>query len=124
MELDHIALYVYDLPKSAAFYEKILGLQQIPEPFHDNLHVWLRIGPHLALHLVGGAASITEHPISRHNAFHVASLEPLMAQLDRSHVPYRNLNGDGKINIRPDGIRQIYLQDPDGYWIEVNEEKH
>jgi len=24
------------------------------------------------------------------------------------------------INARADGIKQIYLQDPDGYWIEVN----
>ena len=25
-----------------------------------------------------------------------------------------------KINIRADGIKQIFFQDPDGYWIEVN----
>ena len=24
------------------------------------------------------------------------------------------------INIRADGIKQIFFQDPDGYWIEVN----
>ncbi|HZV69551.1 MAG TPA: hypothetical protein VFG10_08405 [Saprospiraceae bacterium] len=25
-----------------------------------------------------------------------------------------------KVNIRADGIKQIFFQDPDGYWIEVN----
>ena len=25
-----------------------------------------------------------------------------------------------KINIRADGIKQVYFQDPNGYWIEVN----
>jgi lactoylglutathione lyase len=25
-----------------------------------------------------------------------------------------------KINIRADGVKQIFFQDPDGYWIEVN----
>ncbi len=24
------------------------------------------------------------------------------------------------VNIRADGIKQIYFQDPDGYWLEVN----
>ena len=26
----------------------------------------------------------------------------------------------GKINVRADGIKQVFFQDPDGYWIEVN----
>jgi catechol 2,3-dioxygenase-like lactoylglutathione lyase family enzyme len=33
-------------------------------------------------------------------------------------------NSKGKINsitTRTDGVRQVYFQDPDGYWIEVNE---
>ena len=25
--------------------------------------------------------------------------------------------------VRPDKVQQIYLQDPDGYWIEVNDDK-
>jgi len=25
--------------------------------------------------------------------------------------------------VRPDGVRQIYFQDPDGYWLEVNDSK-
>jgi len=38
-------------------------------------------------------------------------------------VKYRNFAGDSKVTMRPDGVRQIYLQDPDGYWIEVNENR-
>jgi lactoylglutathione lyase len=40
------------------------------------------------------------------------------------HIAYRNFNGDGKINTRVDGVREIYLQDPDGSWIEVNDAKY
>jgi lactoylglutathione lyase len=29
-------------------------------------------------------------------------------------------NAPNKINIRSDGIKQIFYQDPNGYWIEVN----
>ncbi len=25
-----------------------------------------------------------------------------------------------KVNIRADGMKQVFFQDPDGYWIEVN----
>ena len=27
------------------------------------------------------------------------------------------------MQVRPDNIKQIYLQDPEGYWIEVNDDK-
>ena len=123
MEFDHIAIHVHDVEKSAAFYEKVFGLQRLPEPFHDGLHVWLRVGPHVALHVVGGADAVTQHAITDHFAFHTASLDGFMARLDREHIAYRDFKGDGKINTRADGVRQVYLQDPDGYWIEVNEAK-
>ncbi|HKP32792.1 MAG TPA: hypothetical protein VJT83_08690, partial [Chitinophagaceae bacterium] len=31
---NHLALYVYDLKVSTDFYEKLIGLQKIEEPFH------------------------------------------------------------------------------------------
>ena len=34
--LNHIAVYVKDLKKSADFYTRIIGLDTIPEPFHDG----------------------------------------------------------------------------------------
>ena len=34
--INHIAVYVYDLPKSVAFYKDVLQLPEIPEPFHDG----------------------------------------------------------------------------------------
>jgi len=121
MTFDHIAIYVTDMDRSAAFYEQLLGLERIDEPFHDGLHIWLRIGPGLSLHIVGGAANTTPHDITHHMAFRTGSLDDVMGRLDNAGVAFRNFLGNGRINIRPDGIRQIYLQDPDGYWIEINE---
>ena len=123
MTFDHIALFTTDIERSASFYEQLLQLERIPEPFHDGLHVWLRIGPSTALHIIGGATRQTPHDITHHMAFRTDSLEDLLARLDAAGVPYRNFVGDAKINIRPDGVRQIFLQDPDGYWVEVNEAK-
>jgi lactoylglutathione lyase len=123
LEFDHIAIHVADMQKSAGFYEEILGLERLLEPFHDGLHIWYRIGPHTSLHVIGCAAAASEHPIDCHFAFRVHSLDDFMLHLDAAHVAYRNFNGDGRINVRRDGVRQIYFQDPDGYWIEVNEAK-
>jgi lactoylglutathione lyase len=123
MTFDHIAIYVTDIDRSAAFYEEFLGLERIREPFHDGLHIWLSIGPATSLHIVGGATETTPHDISHHMAFRTSSLTEMLARLDSANVPYRNFKGDGRINIRPDGIRQIYFQDPDRYWIEINEAK-
>jgi lactoylglutathione lyase len=122
-ELDHTTVYVRDLQKSIEFYEKVIGLEKIPEPFKDGRHIWFRIGAHEQLHVVGGATEPAQHGIDIHTAFRVASLPDFMTHLDQMHVKYRNFKGDGKISARPDGVKQIYFQDPDGYWIEVNDDK-
>src|SRR5262249_25169963 len=123
VEFDHTTVLVRDLQKSAAFYEKVFELERISEPFKDGRHIWFRIGAHEQLHVVGGAADAVQQGIDIHFAFRVTSLTDFMAHLDQMHVQYSNFKGDGKVTLRPDGVRQIYFQDPDGYWIEVNDDK-
>jgi lactoylglutathione lyase len=120
-EFDHTAVHVRDLQKSAEFYEKVMQLERIPEPFKDGQHIWFRIGVHDQLHVIGGATAVTQQEIAVHFAFRVASLSEFMAHLDRMQVKYRSFQGDDKVSVRPDGVRQVYLQDPDGFWIEVND---
>jgi len=121
--LNHIALYVVDLQKSADFYKNVLRLPEIPEPFKDGKHVWLRIGPHSQLHIIQGNKT-QDHDINTHLAFSVQNLAEFMAHLDKLHVRYGSWKGDaGKTTPRPDGVQQIYLQDPDNFWLEVNDDK-
>jgi lactoylglutathione lyase len=121
---NHTTIFVVDLEKSSDFYEKVMQLEKIPEPFHDKKHVWFRIGDHSQLHVVKGASVVKPHDINIHLAFSVPSLEAFMAHLDKMDVKYGNWNGDPKlIQLRPDNIKQIYLQDPEGYWIEVDDDK-
>ena len=123
-EFDHTTVHVRDLQKSAVFYEKVFGLEKIPEPFKDGRHVWFRIGAHEQLHMVGGATDVAQQDIDVHFAFRVASLPDFMTHLDQLQVKYRNFKGEGKgPTERPDGVKQVYLQDPDGYWIEVNDDR-
>ena len=122
--INHLALYVFDLPKSAAFYKEVLQLPEIPEPFKDGRHVWLRLGSHAQLHLIQGAASIVERDKNTHLAFHVKDMQKFAAHLNQLNVRYGSWQGeDRKTTPRPDGITQVYLQDPDGYWVEVNDDR-
>jgi len=121
---NHAALCAKDLKKTAAFYSTVLQLQKIHHPFNDTLHVWFKIGPGLALHVIQGNCSTTVHDIAIHLCFSVPSLNAFIKHLDQLHVKYGNWTGEPKIvTLRPDGVHQIYLQDPDGFWIEVNDAK-
>jgi len=122
-EFDHTTVYVRDLGKSVEFYEKVLGLEKMADPFKDSKHAWFRAGAHEQLHIVGGATEAAHHEIEVHMAFRVGSVDEFRKKLDGMGVAYRDLNGGGKMSVRKDGVHQIYFQDPDGYWIEVNDDK-
>jgi len=67
---------------------------------------------------------VPTHQIAIHTCFSVPSLEEFMKHLDALNVTYGNWNGEPKkTQLRADGVTQIYLQDPDGNWIEINNAK-
>jgi lactoylglutathione lyase len=120
--LNHLALYVGNLQKSAAFYREVIGLDTIPEPFHDGRHAWFSIGPKSHLHLIEGAAASIAHPKNHHTCFSVPSVETFVARLNKAGVPFEDRAGKPQsVTTRVDGVKQIYFKDPDGYWIEVND---
>jgi lactoylglutathione lyase len=120
--LNHIAHYVTDLKISADFYQNVIGLDTIPEPFHDGRHTWLSIGPKTSLHLIQGATDKIIYPKNTHLCFTVASVDEFARNLAHHKVEYENLAGEkNSITKRVDGVKQIYFKDPDGYWIEIND---
>ena len=119
--LNHIAVYVKDLKISTAFYSDVIDLDTIPEPFHDGKHTWYAVSEHSHLHLIQGAKEITKHDKNTHLCFSVPSIEEVIARLNKNNVPYESWLGDKmQVTTRVDGIRQLYFVDPDGYWIEIN----
>ncbi len=120
--LNHIALYVTDLKASTAFYMKIVGLDTIPEPFHDNLHTWFSIGPKSHLHIIEGGKERFVHHKHTHLCFTVQSVEEFSKKLQAANIPYEDWPGKPQsITTRVDGVKQLYFKDPDGYWIEIND---
>ncbi len=119
----HIARYVSDLQKSLVFYESILLPERIPDPFKDDHHAWLSMGDGLQLHLIGGMDISGNKHRRNHICFAVQDLDRFMDFLVQKQVVFvDSKNQPGSFSVRGDGIRQIYFQDPDGYWIEANDE--
>jgi lactoylglutathione lyase len=121
---NHAAFYVRDLKVSADFYREVVGLKVIPEPFKDNKHAWFEIGPKMALHIISGAETILPKEKRTHLCLSVPSVDTFAARLTQAKVSFEDLAGKkGGITRRPDGVNQIYFQDPDGNWIEINDAK-
>ena len=122
--LNHIAVYVVDLKISTAFYKDIIGLDTIPEPFHDGRHTWFGVGVKSHLHIISGATGKKEHDKNSHLCFSVQSVTEFVKVLAKNKVEYENWAGEKMaITTRVDGVKQIYFKDPDGYWIEINDAK-
>jgi lactoylglutathione lyase len=121
---DHYAICAKNLKISTQFYKTVLQLKEIKHPFKDTVHTWLSIGPSLQLHIIQVGCPPINHDISTHLCFRVASLEDYIKYIETLHVKYVTWTGEpNKITVRADGVKQIYIQDPDGYWIEVNDAK-
>ncbi len=122
--LNHQALYVTNLNLAADFYKNIIGLEQIEEPFKIGKHVWLKTGPHTSLHLILGAPARKEYYKNHHICFSVPNLDVFIKILQKNKLEWEDAGGKkGAVTTRPDGIRQLWIQDPDGYWLEINNDQ-
>lgn len=122
--LNHVAVFVVDLAKTKAFYEGLFHLDSIPEPFHDGKHAWYSIAAGVALHVIQGADKPKEYFLNQHTCFSVPNTEAFVATVKAKGIEYYNSKGvKGEITKRIDGVKQVWVKDPDGYWIEVNDAK-
>lgn len=74
------------------------------------------------LHLIPGRTKPVDAATDTHFAFRVANLSDELRILDENHIAWSNSDGAAhQVTTRVDGVLQAYFQDPDGYWIEVNQ---
>ncbi len=119
---EHNAFLVKDVDRAAAFYLDILQLEEIEVPGAPETRRWFSLGGSLQLHLIEGDNSRLIHDKSVHMACRTSNLDALMAELRKRNYPFESWQGEkNTFNVRADGIHQIYLQDPDGYWLEIND---
>ena len=122
--IDHVALNVKDLNASLHFYSEIMGLEEIPAAAVGRK--WLKITEGLQLHLLGDRQLELVNNKNIHIAFRCPNLNELIQRLDANKIVWGNFKGESRAisASRTDGVQQIFFQDPDGYWIEVNDAKN
>jgi lactoylglutathione lyase len=122
-KFSHLAISVSDLQTSAEFYNGVLGLKEIANRGKVEGVRWFSFGEGRELHLI----SIVKESVTTNKAVHLAltssNFDLFVTKLQSLKIPYSDWPGSlNKVNVRADGIKQIFFQDPDGYWIEVNSE--
>ena len=125
VHINHTAIYVGDIQKTGSFYSNVLGLDTVPEPFHDGKHIWYSTGPHSMLHVIAGATAKKDYYKNQHTCFTVPNFNLFIEKLKQLNWAYEDVAGNkNAITTRVDGVHQIWLQDPDGYWLEINDDKY
>lgn len=119
--LDHIALLVGDVDATSRFLTEVLGLTEIENPMGGRDIRWIEIGDGRRFHLQAGDMSRVHVEKQTHFALTAADFDATVARLRAAGVAFTDMKGTpGAMNIRPDGMRAIFLADPNGYWFEVN----
>jgi len=118
---NHLALLVKDVNRSADFYKKILNLNEIENRSKSEGMRWLSLGDNLELHLISMGKRNVIIDTASHFAFATKHFDAYINFLNKEKIKYLDANDQPHAySVRADGVKQLYFQDPDGYWIEVN----
>ncbi len=123
LALQHTTLVVSDFERSKRFYMEVLGLEDLHADFLPDKQMFLGAGRNLEVH-IGEVPGFGVGPHDfNHVAFSVQDFDGFLEHLEEHGVVYGSLGGSGdhQVQMRPDGVRQAFFQDPDGYWLEAND---
>ncbi|MDO6761182.1 VOC family protein [Tamlana sp. 2_MG-2023] len=121
--INHIAISVRDVNEAVDFYQKVLGLKEIKNTASNSKTRWLLLGEGKQLHLIPRPDAEIKTNKAVHFALATSQLGTVIKHLETLKLDYSDwLDTPNKDYIRQDKIRQIYFQDPNGYWIEINDD--
>jgi glyoxylase I family protein len=119
LRVDHVSFLVRDLHTALRFYVDALGCNQVERPDLGFPGAWLRAGDSIEIHLVTPLPDVDagrppKQPAgnANHVAFAIADHADALHRLRSLGVDVR----EGDV-----GIRQLFVQDPDGNVIELIE---
>jgi catechol 2,3-dioxygenase-like lactoylglutathione lyase family enzyme len=119
---NHIALSVKDVDESTAFYQKVFQFDEIQNTASNSKTRWLSLNQGKQLHLIPRPNSEIKVNKAVHFALSTPYLDLAISNLKKLELQFYDWNNvPDKVHVRKDGVRQIYFQDPNGYWIELND---
>lgn len=124
-QFDHQSIVVTDVNTSADFYGNILGMEETPHPDNPPNIRWFVVNGNSHVHLIQRDFVPFEKNKSMHLCLSTTDLDAVIAHLEENNITYWDWPGKkNAVTTRTDGVRQIYVQDPDNYWIEINTAEH
>ena len=118
---NHIALSVKNVDESVQFYQKVFQFEEIENTASNSKTRWLSLNQGKQLHLIPRPNSEIKINKAVHFALSTPDLENAISHLEHLKIEFSDWKDvPNKIYVRNDGIKQIYFQDPNGYWIELN----
>lgn len=119
--VNHIALSVKDVNESINFYQKVFQFKEIENTASNSKTRWLLLGENKQLHLIPRPNLEVKINKAVHFALTTSDLDSFVNHLIDLKIDYSDWKGTpNKDYVRKDGIQQFYFQDPDGYWVEIN----
>ena len=114
-KLEHVTVRVRDLDESERFYTEVLGLRVGPRPPFPFPGAWLYAGDTPIIHLVAGrpAEGATTGALD-HIGLVATDPAAFIARCDGNGVAYDEREVPGL------GLRQVFVDDPNGIRIELN----
>lgn len=109
--INHVTYNVKDKKRALDFWERVLGIKEIPKQVDAEHITWLQLPSGAMVHLVENPEAPSRP--SHHAAFEVEDIEAAREALRARGVETTD------IVTRHDGQRAFYLYDPDGNRIEI-----
>jgi len=127
LKLDHITIMVRDIEKSKEFYKNIMQFKEKETPWGNDLPrpiLFFDIGNNQELHVTEDKKEIDSVKLNKiiHFAYTIEDFDGYLKFLNKNGIEFGDWSGKNKkYQTRIDEVRQIFFQDPDGYWIEIND---
>ncbi|WP_343328307.1 VOC family protein [Polaribacter staleyi] len=119
--INHIALSVKDVNDSVAFYQRVFQLKEIENKASNSNTRWLSLNEGKQLHLIPRPNFEIKTNKAVHFALSTLDFDLFVKKIENLNIEYTDWHDvPNEIFIRKDSKKQIYFQDPNGYWIEVN----
>lgn len=113
--LDHYTINVLDLDATVRFYEDVMGFENGKRPPFKFPGAWLYCNGHPVVHLIGDAAPAGAGTGAvDHIAFRGHGIAAWTRRLEERGIGFRQRAIPGQ------GIRQVFVEDPNGITIEIN----
>lgn len=117
VEFNHVSILATDIDESAEFYCDVLGMERVPTPNFEVPVQWLQAG--------AGQLHLFERDIDPVPYYHFGvTVDDFETVYRRAAADDRFANWDDSTDARiyrlPDGVAQMYLNDPTGNLLEVD----